>query len=139
MSFSSPNSLIKFRGLFQKKGSHPWEGIFLSTPPPMEFNFRFIPPPTIFNFIVLWQPMFFFLSFFLINYPHASIYVPTYYIFHRDKIWLPIIFYFPKRGQPLFFNFHNMGPPIIKKKGCCHPRGGYEHFWNSPEMQDEYM
>ena len=51
----------------------------------------------------------------------------TYHIFAPK-----IFFNFPGRGQPLFSNFHSMGPPIIKKR-CCRPRGGREHFWNSPE------
>ena len=57
----------------------------------------------------------------------------TYHIF-APKIRRPIFFNFPGRGQPLFSNFHSMGPPIIKKR-CCRPRGGREHFWNSPKLK----
>ena len=38
----------------------------------------------------------------------------TYHIF-APKIRWPIFFTFLGKGQPLFSNFHSIGPPIIKK------------------------
>ena len=61
----------------------------------------------------------------------------TYHIF-APKIGRPIFFNFPGSEQPLFSNFHSMGPPIIKKR-CCRPRGGREHFWNSPKRLIEII
>ena len=56
----------------------------------------------------------------------------TYHIF-APKIRRLIFINFPGRGQPLFSNFHSMGPPIIKKK-MLPSQGGREHFWNSPYL-----
>ena len=59
----------------------------------------------------------------------------TYHIF-APKIRRPIFFYFSGRGQPLFSNFHSMGPPIIKKR-CCRPRGGTRTFLEQPLVSSD--